>query len=84
MTIGRLKFDGDSHTRKADWFGMTRSNGPTNSKFVSVLTKADNLISFPLASLKRNINNFVYETFRGLFLFFSLSKNQRLSDFLLP
>ena len=39
---------------------------------------------FPLASLKRNINNFVYEAFRGLFLFFSLSKNQRLSDFLLP
>ena len=38
----------------------------------------------PLASLKYNINNFVYEIFHGLFLFFSLSKNQRLSDFVLP
>lgn len=42
------------------------------------------LQSFPLASLKHNINNFAYEIFRGLFLFFSLSKNQRLSDFVLP
>ena len=23
MTIGSTEFDGDSHTRKADWFGMT-------------------------------------------------------------
>ena len=23
MTIGCPEFDGDSHTRKADWFGMT-------------------------------------------------------------
>ena len=23
MTMGCLEFDGDSHTRKADWFGMT-------------------------------------------------------------
>ena len=38
----------------------------------------------PLASLKRNINNFVYKILRGLFLFLSLSKKQGLSDFLLP
>ena len=31
MTIGYPEFDGDSHTRKADWFGMTRSECPTNS-----------------------------------------------------
>ncbi len=31
MTIGHLEIDGDSHTRKENWFGMTRSNGPTNS-----------------------------------------------------
>ena len=27
MTIGCPEFDGDSHTRKANWFGMTRSDG---------------------------------------------------------
>ena len=31
MTMSCLEFDGDSHTRKANWFGMTRSDGPTNS-----------------------------------------------------
>lgn len=44
----------------------------------------NDIVLFPLASLKHNINNFVYEIFCGLFLFFSLSKNQRLSDFVLP
>ena len=34
MTKNSSKFDGDSHTRKADWFGMTCSDGPTNSQFV--------------------------------------------------
>ena len=33
MTTGCPEFDGDSHPRKADWFGMTCSNGPTNSQF---------------------------------------------------
>ena len=31
MTIDSTEFDGDSHTRKADWFGMTRSDGASNS-----------------------------------------------------
>ena len=33
MTIGCLEFDGDSYTRKANWFGMTRSDGASNSNF---------------------------------------------------
>ena len=33
MTMDSLEFDGDSHTRKADWFGMTRSDGTKNSNF---------------------------------------------------
>ena len=41
MTMSCLEFDGDSHTRKADWFGMTRSDGPTNSQFVYLLSKTD-------------------------------------------
>ena len=31
MTIGCLEFDGDSHTRKENWFGMTRSDDASNS-----------------------------------------------------
>ena len=37
MTIDSPKFDGDSHTRKADWFGMTRSDGTKNSNFTNRL-----------------------------------------------
>lgn len=58
--------------------------GGQNPKTVGIPALLGFCDLFPLASLKRNINNFVYEAFRGLFLFFSLSKNQRLSDFLLP
>ena len=47
MTMGCSDFDGDSHTRKADWFGMTALFDARffldKFQFVSVLTKADSL-----------------------------------------
>ena len=33
MTMGCLEFDGDSHTRKANWFGMTVLFGARTSLF---------------------------------------------------
>ena len=58
----------------------TRHHPKNRCKYSTFLLKS----LFPLASLKHDINNFVYEIFRRFSLFFSLSKNQRLSDFVLP
>ena len=33
MTVDYLEFDGDSHTRKANWFGMTVLFGPCASLY---------------------------------------------------
>ena len=62
---------------------LIRSGGQ-NRKSVGISALFSFFGLFPLASLKHDINNFAYEIFHGLFLFFSLSKNQRLSDFVLP
>ena len=62
---------------------LIRSGGQ-NRKSVGISALFCFLGLFPLASLKHNINNFAYEIFHGLFLFFSLSKKQRLSDYVLP
>ena len=39
MTMDYLEFDGDSHTRKANWFGMTRSDDASNSN-LSILIRS--------------------------------------------
>ena len=49
MTMGCSDFDGDSHTRKADWFGMTALFDAQSFlhkfQFVCVFIKADSLYS---------------------------------------
>ena len=43
--MGSLEFDGDSHTRKENWFGMTRSDGPPNSTLYSYWAKPKRILS---------------------------------------
>ena len=41
MTMGRLEFDGDSHTSVRYFLGMTRSDGSANSQFTDLLRHSD-------------------------------------------